>query len=162
MYVQFNNVFKHMKYPAGEAHLQLRPDVQVANGTTIEVNARGFDDLAQVVVADRILRRVGRSVEWFIPYFPFARHDRRNHLGDGFELGLAMEMVRELRVVIADAHSDVVGQLRQIPQASVVDIFREKGAFSKSPVVVIPDAGAGKKIATWCGKETTVQALKKA
>lgn len=161
-YVPFDDVFDVMRYPAGESHVSLRPGVAAESIETIEAGARSFDDLAQIVTADRIMRRLGLSVEWFVPYFPFARHDRRNHPGDGFELALAIEMVAELQIVIADPHSDVAGQLRHIEQADVVDAFRRAGVFDNDPVIVIPDAGAAKKAYGWAGEgATVVQALKR-
>ena len=50
---------------------------------TIEAAIVDFDGLGNMLTADRILRRNGIRAQWFVPYFPFARHDRRNHIGDG-------------------------------------------------------------------------------
>ena len=163
-YASFDDVFESMRYPAGESHVSLRPGIDPATLTVIEATARSFDDLAQIVTADRILRSIDptASVEWFVPYFPFARHDRRNHAGDGFELAFALEMVSELRIVVADPHSDVAGQLRHIDQAAVVAAFSRAGLFDNDPIIVIPDAGAAKKTYTWTGEDSTViQALKR-
>ena len=122
---------------------------------------RNFDDLAQMVTADRILRRNKIQVRWFVPYFPFARHDRRNDAGDGFELQLAIEMVAEVDIVIADPHSDVVGQLPSIGQADSVAAFRAAGLFPDDAIVIIPDAGAAKKAYEWADGATVVQATKR-
>ncbi len=163
-YVAFDEVFERFAYPAGESHLRLRSDQPTE--LAIEVRATGFGDLAEMVTADRVLRRNGITAEWFVPYFPFARHDRRNDLSDGFELELALEMVSEITITIVDPHSEVAGQLIHIPQRSVVEQFRAAGAFDNDPVVVIPDAGAVKKTFTWLGdgpsadRPDVVQALK--
>ena len=164
-YHHIDDVFDRMTYPAGERHIRLADGALAAltgavSEPVIEFDARCFDDLAQMVTADRLLRRNGVLVTWFVPYFPFARHDRRNDAVDGFELGLAIEMVGEIKIVIADPHSEVAGQLRHIGQKSVVDVFRSAGAFDSDPIVIVPDAGAAKKVDSWVGNADRVQALK--
>jgi len=99
-----------------------------------------------------------------VPYFPFARHDRRNDLGDGFELQLALELVSELDLAIADPHSEVAAQLPHFSQTDCVAAVRAGGAFDNNPVVVIPDAGAAKKAYEWIAEldnAQVVQAQKK-
>lgn len=161
-YTTLEQIAEVILYPAGESHLRLRSNPAVDLGTidTVEAAASSFEDLGQIITADRILRRLGHSVEWFLPYFPFARHDRRNDKFDGFELGIAIDMVTELDLVIADPHSDVAGQLRHFDQRSVVDCFRRAGLFDNDPVVVIPDAGAAKKTYSWLAGQPVVQASK--
>lgn len=158
-YTAFDQLFDRMRYPAGESHVALKLGMAIELGTTIEMAAGGFDELGELVTADRLLRRNGASVEWFVPYFPFARHDRRNHAGDGFELGVALDIVRKVDVLIADPHSDVAGQLRHVPQAASVECFRDAGAFAADTVVVVPDTGATKKAHEWADGPL-VQALK--
>lgn len=159
-YLPFEDVFDITNYPAGERHVRVRDDVNPACVSTIEATVRNFDDLAMVVTADRILRRIGCRVEWFIPYFPFARHDRRIDSNDGFELELALEMIREVDLLVADPHSEMTAQLRHFSQADVVDRFVAAGLFDDGPVVVIPDAGAAKKTYSWLKGRSVVQALK--
>ena len=159
-YATIDEAFDRFRYPAGESHIRLHDDVDISELRVIEATATNFDDLAQIVTADRILRRNQKQVRWFVPYFPFARHDRRNDAGDGFELKLALEMVAEIDIVIADPHSDVAGQLPHIGQAVAVSAFREHGVFAADPVVVIPDAGAAKKAYEWAAGATIVQASK--
>ena len=160
-YATLDEVFERFHYPAGESHIRLQLDIDISELAVIEATARNFADIAQIVTADRILKRNDVSVRWFLPYFPFARHDRRNDAGDGFELQLAIEMVAELDVVIADPHSEVAGQLLHIDQADAVATFRDAGIFDDDPIVVIPDAGAAKKAYDWIDGATVVQASKR-
>ena len=160
-YATIDEVFERFNYPAGESHIRLHDDIDVSGLEVIEATAFSFGDLAQIVTADRILRRTGTQVRWFVPYFPFARHDRRNDAGDGFELKLALEMVSEIDIVIADPHSDVAGQLPHIGQVDVVASLRRAGVFDNNPVVIIPDAGATKKAYEWIDGETVIQASKR-
>ena len=160
-YATLDEVFERFHYPAGESHIRLQLDIDISELAVIEATARNFADIAQIVTADRILKRNDVSVRWFLPYFPFARHDRRNDAGDGFELQLAIEMVAELDIVIADPHSEVAGQLLHIDQADAVATFRDAGIFDDDPIVVIPDAGAAKKAYDWIDGATVVQASKR-
>lgn len=163
-YESFTKIFETMRYPAGETHVRIAADItdaELAEVSVIEARATSFDDLGNIVTADQILRRLGHSVEWFLPYFPFARNDRRNDRFDGFELGIAMAMIADLDIVIADPHSDVTGQLRHFDQASAVDAFTRAGLFDDDPVVIIPDAGAAKKAYTWLTGRDVVQASKR-
>jgi len=160
VYASLDQIFERFSYPAGESHILLRQGLDLSCLETIEARARNFEDLAQIVTADRILRRNKVSIRWFIPYFPFARHDRRNHSGDGFELQLALELVSELDLVVADPHSEVTAQLNHFAQADSVAAWRRAGVFDADPIVVIPDAGAAKKAYDWLDGADVVQAQK--
>lgn len=160
-YTTFTTAFSRTAYPAGERHVRAKRLESLRGVETIEAKVRNFNDLCEVVVADRLLRRNGISVEWFLPYFPFARHDRRIDAADGLEVELALELVAEIDVVVADPHSEVTAMLPHIPQEAVVDAMRSKGAFDADPIVVIPDAGAAKKAYDWIGNADSVQALKR-
>jgi len=147
---EFDDVFEKVTYPAGETHIRFRTGVCM-DGYTILAEARDFTDLCNIVVADRVAKRHGVSPTWFVPYFPFARDDRRNTSYDGEELHLAMEMVKEIDIIIADPHSDVAGHLPHIPQSSSVSAFIGAGLFNGDPVIMIPDQGATKKAYSWTG-----------
>ncbi len=159
-YFTFNAVFEITQYPAGERHVRVRDGATISSLATVEANAHNFDDLGIILTADRILRRLSVEVEWFIPYFPFARHDRRNDRLDGIELELALEVVAELNIVIADPHSEVSARLPHFAQSEVVRRFEHAGLFATNPVVIIPDAGAAKKAYNWTGGRDVVQAIK--
>ena len=162
-YVTFDEAFHVMHYPAGESHIRSTVIIDEIDNDelVIEMQVRGFEQLGQLLTADAMLRRKGIRARWFVPYFPFARHDRRNDSNDGFELGVALEMVRNIDIVLADPHSDVAGQLPHFAQAACVARFAEAGLFADDPVVVIPDAGATKKAHTWIDNGDSVQALKR-
>ena len=158
-YTAFSEMFECRRYPAGESHIELMLPTQPVEHLTIEAAIVDFEGLGNMLTADRILRRNGIRAQWFVPYFPFARHDRRNHIGDGFELGVALDLVKDLDIVIADPHSDVAGQLPHIPQSASVECFRDAGLLPDHAVIVIPDAGATKKAHEWA-TGPVVQALK--
>ena len=146
----FENVFDVMRYPAGESHVSLTMDAAHLR-CIIAGNVRNFEDLCHLMVADDIFNRVGRNdIHWFVPYFPFGRHDRRRDAKDGFELGLAVQWAKTMHLGTLDPHSEVLAQLPHIAQSEVVRCFsNHTNIFEGSPTIVIPDAGAGKKAHTW-------------
>lgn len=148
-YLREADVFASFRYPAGEFHHRYASALPCKNGAVIEAHVRDFEGLCRIVTEDRILRRLGIVVRWFVPYFPFARHDRRNDAVDGFELGLALDLVKEIDIVIADPHSDVSGVLPHIPQSSIFRTFLRHGVAPSGTVIAIPDTGASKKADIW-------------
>ncbi len=159
-YRHFEQLFETFRYPAGESHLRLRDDISIEGVAVIEARVRNFEELGQLLTADRLLSRRRHPVQWFVPYFPFARHDRRIDERDGLELEVALDLVRDLDLTIVDPHSDVAGLLAHIPQSVVVEQFRQAGAFGLDPTVIIPDAGALKKAQTWLGTRDVIQGKK--
>lgn len=168
VYMQFDEAFGTTHYPAGEKHTVLTKRAATLcenTALTVEAHAGNFDDLCRIITADRIWKHVklfvSPPIRWYVPYFPFARDDRRQTKEHGSELELAIELVRELDITIADPHSDVAGQLRYIPQESAVSCYRQHGLFDDSPLFAIPDAGATRKAMTWVNGSPWVQCLKK-
>lgn len=159
-YFNESELFSRFRYPAGESHVSLAAAISGPGPVIIEAHIRNFEGLCGILTADRILRRKRLEARWFLPYFPFARHDRRIDDSDGLELELALELAKDLDLTIADAHSDVSGMLRNIPQHVAVQLFAGAGLFEGEPIVVIPDAGAVKKADTWTGARPTVTCSK--
>lgn len=160
----FEQIFSVMRYPAGESHVEAKmipgPD------DTILAHARGFEDLCNILTADAILEHNGQPwVQWFIPYFPFGRHDRRRTRLDGLELKLALDMVDDLNLITLDPHSDVLGQLKHIPQSEVVAAFsgfiRGFDIFEDDAIVAVPDEGASKKVMMWLDNHVALQCSKR-
>lgn len=165
MYINLKQLMDITKYPTGESHTKLLGDYSLASTRSVVIEAQvfNFEDICRVIAVNRWFKHRGYiPPSWFIPYFPFARDDRRNETRDCFELGLALDLVREegLHVTTVDPHSDVSGQLRHIPQSEVVSEIRRRGYLPDSSAIVIPDIGASKKAGTWIGKNRHVQCLK--
>lgn len=154
---RLETLFYITKFPAGEPHIEYRGTSESNDSAILVEFCRDFNDLGILVTAADILKRLYiKDITWFVPYFPFARHDRRRYDVDGLELKVAMEMVKDLDILIADPHSDVVGQLRHIPQSQAVKVLDMKYKFLKDKTVVIPDYGATKKAHTWLSKDQDV------
>lgn len=160
-YLHFHDIFRTFNYPAGEPHVRMVADDPTQGGEiVIESNARNFDDLCVLVIASGILRKRGIVARFFVPYFPFARHDRRIDDRDGLEVYLALSLANMFDIVIADPHSDVTGSLRHIPQSASVAQFEKSGLFEGDPIVIVPDEGARNKALAWAGTRTIVQCMK--
>lgn len=160
-YLQLSDICTRRRYPAGESHIELAEQALCGPAVVIEAHCRNFEDLCELLTVQRIFDRRRISVRWLVPYFPFARHDRRNHAWDGCELEVALDLVRGLDITIIDPHSDVSARLRHIPQAQVVAHFqREKRIIAPADLTVIPDLGATKKAKSWNQGFASVQAFK--
>lgn len=160
-YYSFNTIFKRMRYPAGESHIDLNVEWETLSSQFVmEMECRSFDDLCVLLTADRLLKEHRKSPTWFVPYFPFARQDRRTNEWSGFELPVALDLVSDIDLVIADPHSDVAGLLPHVQQKVFVKQLEAVGAFAKDPMVVIPDKGATNKAMSWIGSSGWIQGEK--
>jgi len=157
----FEQLFSVMRYPAGESHVTANFVPTKDNVVVVASHVRNFEDLCNCVTANKILQHNGVEAEWFIPYFPFARHDRRRDKLDGLELKFALEMVKDLNVTVLDPHSDVLGQVKHFTQATVVNEFLALGLENvPNPMFIIPDHGATKKAYSWLDGKMYLQATK--
>lgn len=160
-YYSFNTMFRRMKYPAGESHIDLNVEWEtLASKFVMEMECRSFDDLCVLLTADRLLKEHRKSCTWFVPYFPFARQDRRTDEWSGFELSVALDLVKGIDLVIADPHSDVAGLLPHIQQKDFVKQLEAVGAFTRNPMVIVPDKGATNKAMSWLGGSAWLQGEK--
>ena len=158
MYTFLEDVFDVTRYPAGETHLKLAKPAgkealyAAAYGSKLVIECHAYDmnGLLLVKAADTSLKAMGINATFFVPYFPFAREDRRHHRADGQELLIAMEFLQGTNLVIVDPHSEVAGTIPHISQEDAVRCLdNEVGLTRNSPAIVIPDAGAAKKAYEW-------------
>jgi ribose-phosphate pyrophosphokinase len=159
MIFSFDELFKTTNYPSGEWHIEAL-NVNLDADDVVICNARNFDDLMKAKIGIDIQSSFGFKMEWVIPYFPFARDDRRNSHLSGQELYRAVQLFDNKIVHCVDPHSEMSAQLGHYPQSEVVKEFESQGLFDYNPIVAIPDAGAAKKAYTWL-KHDYVQCLKK-
>ena len=145
--ITLEEVCKIIRYPAGESHIEIHPWALVDLSKVIQVRLRNFEDIANVILADQIFKRNGREIRFYAPYFPFSRHDRRNHMYDSEPLLLALELLKQVDLVTVDPHSDVSGRLPYIAQRDVVRLAEEY--WPQVDAICVPDAGAIKKAQSW-------------
>lgn len=160
--VLFNEIFETMVYPAGEPHIRLRflfHGFPVVN-LHIIAEARNWNDLMQIKIADQILKNNGVQATFVIPYMPFGRHDRKNDNFEEAPILFAMGLLADIDIVTIDPHSDVSGIFPHFSQSEVVKLFETADLFKGYPVIAIPDAGAAKKAYSWTAGRDVVQCLK--
>jgi len=144
-YRKFDDVFETIEFPAGEPHIKIKDKHSFFTSDVIEVKARNFQDLALLQVANNLAKFNRHKLLWYVPYFPFARQDRRINPYDGFEAKVALDMVKDLDIVISDPHSELTSQLPHHAQSETFKVFKNRGAFPENSIYIIPDAGAAKK-----------------
>lgn len=146
---------KVWKFPCGEVGAQLTTELlyKLASPKLLEIGIKveftGNDDLfalALLVDAIRAVKPV-MPISLWIPYFPYARQDRRVNPGDAHALKVVCKFINQMNfkyVRVDDAHSSVLEALLE----NMVHRPQEKCA-SNLPVfdvLLAPDAGAEKKI----------------
>jgi len=167
----YTEIFSVMKYPAGEFHVAIKagaPDSHYENTSAVIWPARDYNDLSLILLAWETYRRfMGESLTVVVPYFPFARHDRRNSARDSNPLQFAIRLMQPMidagDLIIMDPHSDVSGVIPHISQGTIVRHMYSDGLFDQHATVLVPDAGATKKAMTWLPHVNAawIQGLKK-
>ncbi len=147
-------------FPDGERHVQLeapvrRMDVFVLQSTP---PPSGESVLELLLLADAARRAGAGRIIAVVPYFGYARQDRRKREGEPVGLAVVTEMLRQAnldRVVAVDLHSSStegcfpcpVEHLSALPL--LADAARTR--LGKDAVVVSPDLGAA-RLARECGR----------
>jgi ribose-phosphate pyrophosphokinase len=125
------------------------------NEVIITTRIKSSDDIIFLLLATDAIRRMGiKSIEVFIPYFPYARQDRIMVEGEPFSLKVFSDLINSQdyeNVTIYDVHSDVatalIGNVKPISNhAFVKSVLHGKENY----LIVSPDAGAYKKIFNLC------------
>ena len=142
---------KVWKFPCGEVGVKL--DETLTYGlfdavVGIRCDFESNDDLialGQLVDAINVFNP--KSLSLAMPYFPYARQDRRCNPGEGHALKMIGSYINSLNfthVIVKDAHSTVlsavVDRLHDLPQEWCAK------ALPKFDFLVSPDAGAEKKV----------------
>jgi len=146
------------RFPDGEIHVQVREtvrdaDVYLLQPTTPPIEAH----LLQVLLLADACRRGGATrVTGVIPYFGYARQDRRASGREAVGARVIAEMLQGAgidRVVAVDLHTTALEGVFPVPlehltampalAAALQSPYRERG------VVVAPDAGATKLAERW-------------
>lgn len=144
---------KQWRFPAGEAGIKIETDQwhqMYECSFDIHLHWEGNDDLMALAQLVEALRGFDATkIDLHIPYFPYARQDRRCQPGEGHALKTTGQFINSLgfnRVVVLDAHSHVleavVDRLTVVPQ----NVCARR--LPKYDVLIAPDAGAAKKIMT--------------
>ena len=157
------NVTNHLHIPLGRADVTRFSDGEVA--VEIQENVRGKDvfilqstcsptndNLMEIMVmADALRRASAGRITAVMPYFGYARQDRRPRSA---RVPISAKVVADMlnivsidRVVTVDLHSDQIQGFFDIPvdhlmgAPLIADYFERRGMIGKDYVVVSPDHG---------------------
>ncbi len=138
------------RFSDGEIHIQLDDsvrgsDVYVVQSTSAPVN----DHLIELLVmVDALKRASAKTINVVIPYYGYARQDRKARSGDPITAKLVANLIETAgthRVIAMDLHAMQIQGFFDIPVDHLLgvpilgDYFHEKQL--ESPVVVSPDHG---------------------
>lgn len=155
---EFEVPVKFWSFPAGERGVRVEmPSFSIDDVTSITIRCdfRGSDDLIDLILLNDAVNEYFQFVPVYlvIPYFPYARQDRRSCLGESHSLKVIAKLINGCdfnRVFVVDPHSIVLEGL--IDRISIVDQCEAfmSGCIHHSmirsfDVVIAPDNGAIKK-----------------
>ena len=152
--------FKAFTFPGGERHVTISPQAFEVDWSTqgimpsaLYARIYNSDDLMDLLLATDVLESLKiKPRRLIIPYLPYARQDRRTHVGSPFSLKIFANLINALRyeqVCIFEPHSLVAENLIQNCKVLafdwVAELFISDPKFNRDPsksVLLSPDAGA--------------------
>lgn len=138
-------------FPAGERGVRIE-NLDGLNVFSIYCHFTGSDDIIDLLQTVEAIRghNPDAKINLEIPYFPYARQDRRMNAGEPHSMKVIANLINSCKfevVEVWDPHSDVVEALvnnvKIIPQQT---LFGSSVALDKVDVLLSPDGGALKKI----------------
>jgi ribose-phosphate pyrophosphokinase len=142
------------RFPDGEIHVEV--DERVGGADVFIVQATGVpggEHLLELLLLSDACRRMGAArVSAVLPYFGYARQDRRARVGEAVGARVVADLLDTghfARVVALDLHTDALEGFLSAPldQITAFPLLVEAVRPYAGPdsVVVAPDAGAGKR-----------------
>jgi ribose-phosphate pyrophosphokinase len=140
-------------FSGGEVHVKLASDIPSGGAVRIQHRIQSSDDVMRLLLAVDALNGLGvqsDQIDLMIPYFPYARQDRRMVRGEPHSLKVFSQLVNSLGVACVrtvDPHSDVVEALvNNLLVSPHNDAIKAFAATCGEYVLISPDAGAYKKV----------------
>ncbi len=141
------------RFPDGELQLEIKDSVRGGDVYLIQATSPPVDEhfFELFLMADACRRAGASHLTAVIPYFGYARQDRRAHRREPVSTRLLADLIAASaiqRVVVVDFHSPAVESAFAIPveHVSAVPVLAEavRSSIDKDAVVVSPDLGAVK------------------
>ncbi len=140
-------------FPDGEVRVEIREHVGGRHVVLVQPTCAPAErNIFELCLMSDACRRAGADrVTAVIPYFGYARHDRRRHEGDAIAVRVVTDLLAAAhvdRIVGVDVHCAAIEALSSIPfvhlsaQAELVNAVDVRDA--RRIVVVAPDLGAAK------------------
>lgn len=163
-YVALEDIDISKPFPSGEPNFQCLPTKTVRDPILLQRCQNG-DDLLKVLLCADALSRQGETPGFFIPFLPCARQDRVVRRGEALSLACILAVLRTAvtgKLYTFDCHSPVA----EILDSNLVNLSpqtfhaRVLETFETPPTLVIPDAGASKRLGKLAERLPSVQAIK--
>jgi ribose-phosphate pyrophosphokinase len=141
------------RFPDGELHIQIQQSVRGCDVYLIQPTCPPVDEhfFELFLMADACRRAGATHLTAVIPYFGYARQDRRAHGREPVSMRLVADLIATSgiqRLVVVDFHSQAVESGFAIPveQVSAIPLLAEavRPSVHQDAVVVSPDLGAVK------------------
>ncbi|HIJ98516.1 TPA: ribose-phosphate pyrophosphokinase [archaeon] len=167
--------YESRKFPDGENYFRIDTDLSGSEAVILQSGYPNPNDsvIELLLAADACKEQKARKVTAVVPYFPYARQDKRFKLGEAFSLEIIAKFLKNSgikRIITADAHfrDDYVGynlfSLRgtNISGGSLLAHYI-KAKFSLNKLHIIsPDFGASELVKQAAeNTDSTHSALKK-
>jgi ribose-phosphate pyrophosphokinase len=146
-----NRLLEH--FPDGEVQIQIRDDVRGDDVYLLQPTGPPVGEhlLELLLLADACRRAGAEHTTAVVPYFGYARQDRREHGGEPLSARLVAQLIEAagvVRVVAVDLHTPSIEGCFAIPleHLSAVDLLAEtiRPRLGHDAVIVSPDLGAVK------------------
>lgn len=139
-------------FPDGEIRVEIEQDIQGHDVYLIQPTSPPVADhlLQLLLLADACLRGGAARLTAVVPYFGYARQDRRVHGGEPMGARLMADLLgtRLQRIVTVDLHNPAIEGFFTIPveHLSALPLLAEalRSTRSDGQVIVAPDLGAAK------------------
>ena len=137
-------------FPDGEWSIWVDEYVNNTQSFIIQPTSQPVNDnlIELCLIADALRREGARRITAVIPYFGYARQERRVRSGEPISAKVAADFLVSsgiTKVITVDVHSETIGGFFNIPllHLSALELLanRVKNLRLKDPVVVSPDVG---------------------
>jgi ribose-phosphate pyrophosphokinase len=145
------------RFPDGEVHVEVQEEVRERNVWLLQSTEApvGENLLELLLLADACWRAGARRMTAVVPYFGYARQDRRTRPGEALGGRLLAELVsraRFERLVAVDLHNPALEGCFGMPLehvSAVPALVEALRPYAQGAVVVSPDLGAVKRAETY-------------
>lgn len=156
------------RFPDGEIYVRCLENVRGKEIFVIQSTYSPSDNIVELLIMiDALKRASARSICAVIPFFGYARQDRKTKSREPISAKLMANLITTAgatRVISVDLHAGQIQGFFDIPMDNLTAYlifgryFREKGL--KEPVIVAPDVGAVPRATQFAGEiPTSTQAI---
>ena len=159
LFTKLGDIYHH-RFPSGETYCQFKENIRGSDVFLIQgiTNPANENLMELLVMADAARRASAERITAVIPYFGYARQDRKDKSRVPISAKLVLDIIETAgidRVVTMDLHSPQVGGFTNLPfdhltfEPVLVNYIRSKYhslALRDRVVLMAPDVGAVKRI----------------